>query len=129
MNFLGEIGKLQSRFGCLSILKCRFQCLKVVNQQQYVEVAKESTKMFVPFCIILHCSVLTCLQYKLYEHLCVVGSHKTHRQRATCHESCCFYNVSSVPASRSHGNGASRLQFVVLFFLFRSRLGIISVDP
>lgn len=46
MNFLGEIGKLLTRFGCPGILKRRFQCLKVaVNQQQYLEVAKESTTL------------------------------------------------------------------------------------
>lgn len=53
MNF--EIGKRLSCFGCLGILKHRFQCLKVgVNQQQYIEVAKESTTCHLAsFCTIV----------------------------------------------------------------------------
>lgn len=89
MNFLGEIGKLLSRFSCLGILKRRFQCQK--------------SKQISSWCS---------------EHLCVVASHKTHHRQMACHGPYSFFNVSSVPASLYRGKRASWLQFDALFFGF-----------
>lgn len=77
-----------------------------------VDPRTRSSQQFASFLVFLRIFGSNC------QHLCVVASHKTHHRRVACHGPYCFFNLSSFLASRSRGNGASRLRFATLFFVF-----------